>query len=63
VREAADARNKKCGNDCAEAVEDEDSLWKALEKPAKINRRFLGSSYAAASSKKKPNRSWVFSLA
>jgi len=36
VLEPVDARNKKCGHGCAEAVEDEDSLWKALEKDGKI---------------------------
>jgi hypothetical protein len=37
VLEPVDARNKKCGYGCAEAVEDEDSLWKALEKTGKFS--------------------------
>ena len=37
VLEPAEARNKKRGPSCAEAVEDEDSLWKALEKTGKFS--------------------------
>jgi len=41
VLEPAEARNKKRGPSCAEAVEDEDSLWKALEKHGEIPDRGL----------------------
>jgi hypothetical protein len=57
VLELAKARNRKCGHHCAEAVEDEDSLWKPLEKSEKINHG-LSRKLPASSPKKKPSRSW-----